>query len=76
MVKELQLFAAGILFHFTGVLDMEKLFTPQEVAERLRLELPTVREMLWSGRIPSIKVGRLRRIRLEDLERIEKEGVR
>ncbi len=54
---------------------MEKLFTPQEVAERLRLELPTVREMLWSGRIPSIKVGRLRRVRVEDLERIEKEGL-
>jgi len=39
-----------------------------EVAERLQVSLPTVRRMVKDGRIKSVRVGRVIRVRPIDLE--------
>ena len=39
-----------------------------EVAERLQVSMPTVRRMVKDGRIKSIRVGRVIRVRPIDLE--------
>jgi excisionase family DNA binding protein len=43
------------------------LVTPQEASELLRLSRSMIYLMLESGEIPSLKVGRARRIRMIDL---------
>ncbi len=47
---------------------MEKLLTPEQVAEHLVVAERTVYEWLRSGRLRGIKLGRLWRIREADLE--------
>lgn len=47
---------------------MEKLLTPEQVAEHLVVAERTVYEWLRSGRLRGIKVGRLWRVREKDLE--------
>lgn len=39
-----------------------------EVAERLQVSMPTVRRMVKDGRIKSVRVGRVIRVRPIDLE--------
>jgi excisionase family DNA binding protein len=46
----------------------EKLLTPEEVAERLRISRWTVMDYLREGRIKGRKIGRLWRITEEDLQ--------
>jgi excisionase family DNA binding protein len=46
----------------------EKLLTPEQVAERLQVTGRTVYAWLRSGTLPALKLGRLWRIRPEDLE--------
>ena len=46
----------------------EKLLTPEQVAERLQVTERTVYEWLRRGTLPALKLGRLWRIRPEDLE--------
>ena len=46
----------------------EKLLTPEQVAERLQVTERTVYGWLRRGRLPALKLGRLWRIRPEDLE--------
>ena len=46
----------------------EKLLTPEQVAERLQVTERTVYAWLRRGNLPALKLGRLWRIRPEDLE--------
>ena len=50
-------------------------YTPDEVAERLKITANTVRRWCRTGVLPSIKVGLSRRIKKEDLDKVEKEGI-
>jgi excisionase family DNA binding protein len=47
---------------------VEKLLTPEQVAERLQVTVQTIYTWLRSGYLPSVKMGRLWRIRPDDLE--------
>jgi excisionase family DNA binding protein len=51
---------------------MEKLLTPEEVAEKLSIKFRTVHGWLRTGKLKGVKVGRLWRIREEDLEEFVK----
>ena len=46
----------------------EKLLTPAQVAERLQITERTVYGWLRRGTLPALKLGRLWRIRQDDLE--------
>ena len=46
----------------------EKLLTPEQVAERLQVTERTVYGWLRRGTLPALKLGRLWRVRPEDLE--------
>ena len=46
----------------------EEYFTPEEVAEKLKVSLRTIKTHLLSGQLKGVKVGRLWRIRASDLE--------
>ena len=46
----------------------EKLLTPEQVAKRLQVTERTVYAWLRRGNLPALKLGRLWRIRPEDLE--------
>lgn len=47
---------------------MEKLLTPDEVAEKLAVKVRSVNEWLRTGKLKGVKVGRLWRVKEEDLE--------
>ena len=47
----------------------EDVLTPDEVARRLRCSRRTVYNLIGDGRLPSFRVGKLRRVRRDDLER-------
>ena len=44
------------------MLPRAQLWTVQEVAERLRVSLPMVWKLIYSGELGSVKVGRVRRV--------------
>lgn len=46
----------------------DKLMTPEEVAEKLNVTVNTVREWLRSGELTGVKLGRIWRVRAEDLK--------
>lgn len=50
---------------------MEKLYTCKEVAEMYRVKEITVWEWVRTGKLKAIKIGRIYRIRKEDLENFE-----
>lgn len=50
------------------MITSNRIFTPKEVAEMLRLNTLTVYEYIRSGDIPSIRFGRAYRIRQSDFE--------
>ena len=54
----------------------EKLITPAEVAERLKVSKALVYQMLKKGDIPAVRFGKIVRVRQDDLERFihEKSG--
>lgn len=47
---------------------MEKLLTPKEVAEILQVKLITVMTYLRGGTLRGVKIGRLWRVKVADLE--------
>lgn len=49
-------------------MSQEHLMTVREVADRLQLGVPTVREMIGRGEIPAAKIGKEYRIERADLE--------
>ena len=52
-------------------------FSAETVAERLSISIRTVRSYIKNGKLPSVKIGKLRRISEADLEEfIEKRRVR
>jgi excisionase family DNA binding protein len=48
--------------------ETRKLLSADELARELGVGRTTAYALLWSQTIPSLKVGRLRRVRREDLE--------
>jgi excisionase family DNA binding protein len=53
-----------------GELRTRKYYTPEEVAEELRVTRRTIYSWLKSGRLPGVRVGRGWRIRAQDLEAV------
>lgn len=51
-------------------------YTPDEVAELLRINLRTVRRYIDDGRIRTTRVGKLRRISADEVDRLMREGVK
>ena len=49
--------------------DEEKYYTPQEVADELKVEARTIHSWLREGQIKGVKVGRLWRIPHSEIER-------
>lgn len=48
--------------------ERPELLTVDETIEVLRVGRTTVNQLLWSGELPSIKVGRRRLVRRDDIE--------
>lgn len=48
--------------------ETKRLLSADELARELGVGRTTAYTLLWSGTIPSMKVGRLRKVRREDLE--------
>lgn len=48
---------------------MNQYLTPEQVAEMLQVNKYTIYKWIQSGKIPSIKIGALRRIDKNDLEK-------
>ena len=48
--------------------ELPNLMTAEEVAEYLRIDLTTTREMLREGKLPGRKVGRAWRVLRDELE--------
>jgi excisionase family DNA binding protein len=53
--------------------ENEKLLTPEQVAERLQVTVQTIYTWMRSGYLPSVKMGRLWRIRPSELEEFIKQ---
>ncbi len=53
----------------------DRFLTPQQFADRLSISRWTVYAWLQEGKIESIKLGRLVRIRESEVERIVQEGL-
>ena len=49
---------------------MERLLTPEEVAERLRLSVITVKKWLRQGKLQGVKVGKLWRVPEEEVKKV------
>ncbi len=48
--------------------ETKRLLSADELAHELGVGRTTAYSLLWSGAIPSMKVGRLRKVRREDVE--------
>jgi excisionase family DNA binding protein len=44
------------------------LLTPEEAAGRLRIGRTLIYQLLHTGAIPSVKIGRARRVRVQDVD--------
>lgn len=56
------------MYPYLQVEQTERLLSAEDLAQRLGVGRTTAYSLLWSGTIPSMKVGRLRKVRREDLE--------
>jgi excisionase family DNA binding protein len=54
---------------------MSQLITVEEAANRLACSPAAIRKWLYQRRLRAVKVGRLTRLRLEDIERVASEGL-
>ena len=48
--------------------ETKRLLSADDLAQELGVGRTTAYSLLWSGAIPSMKVGRLRKVRREDVE--------
>ncbi len=48
--------------------ETKRLLSADELAQELGVGRTTAYSLLWSGTIPSMKVGRLRKVRRKDVE--------
>ena len=55
---------------------MRTLLTVREVSEVLKISEGTLRDWIQYKRIPFVKIGRSVRFRMEDIERIQAEGLK
>lgn len=55
---------------------MEKLLTVKQAAELLSCSEAAIRKWLYQRRLPVVKVGRLTRLRVGDLEALVTRGLR
>ena len=53
----------------------EDSLTPKEVAAILRINPGTVYNWIYAGKLPSLKFGRLRRIKAEVVRKIQDQGL-
>jgi excisionase family DNA binding protein len=51
-------------------IETDEIYTTKEVAELLKISLPTVKRMLKDGRLPSIRIGKQHRFLGSDLIQI------
>jgi excisionase family DNA binding protein len=51
------------------------LLLPEEASERWRLSPRTIRELVRTGRLPGVRIGRAIRLRPQDVEAVEREGL-
>ena len=56
------------VFSYPQTEETKKLLSAEELAQELGVGRTTAYALLWSGQIPSMKVGRLRKVRREDVE--------
>ena len=54
---------------------MSQLITVEDAAKRLSCSPAAIRKWLYQRRLQAVKVGRLTRLRLEDVERIASVGL-
>ncbi len=54
---------------------MGQLLTVEEAAKQLSCSPAAIRKWLYQRRLPCVKVGRLTRLRLEDVERVASIGL-
>jgi excisionase family DNA binding protein len=54
---------------------MSQLLTVEEAAKRLAVTEAAIRKWLYQKRLPVVKVGRLTRLRLEDVEKVASHGL-
>ena len=48
--------------------ETKRLLSAEELARELGVGRTTAYALLWSGQIPSMKIGRLRKVRREDVQ--------
>jgi excisionase family DNA binding protein len=48
--------------------ETKRLLSAEELARELGVGRSTAYALLWSGQIPSMKIGRLRKVRREDVQ--------
>ncbi len=53
----------------------EDSLTPKEVAAILRINPGTVYNWIYAGKLPSLKFGRLRRIKADVVRKIQEQGL-
>jgi excisionase family DNA binding protein len=53
-----------------------QLITVEDAAKRLACSPAAIRKWLYQRRLRAVKVGRLTRLRLSDIERVATEGLR
>jgi excisionase family DNA binding protein len=58
----------------TELPPLPRFLTPEEVADLLRISRRTVYNWLRSGQLPALRIGRIWRVRLEDIERQGRNG--
>ena len=56
------------MFSYPQTEETKRLLSADELAKELSVGRTTAYALLWSGQIPSMKIGRLRKVRREDVE--------
>jgi excisionase family DNA binding protein len=56
------------VFSYPRTEETKRLLSADELARELGISRTSAYAILWSGQIPSMKIGRLRKIRREDVE--------
>ena len=61
-----------ILLYYTeqGLIDMQDYYTPQEVSEKLKIDIRTIYRWIREDRLKAVKVGHVWRISEAELKRI------
>ncbi len=54
---------------------MTELLSIKEAARRLACSEAAIRKWIYQRRLPPVKIGRLTRLRAEDVERVASEGL-